>query len=130
MAVFTREQIEQGIELIEKIAQAALERDSLQLRSLVQDFSHAKLEISQLPKPETDNHNLLVVTAALTELLAERNNQTAPSWTKEIGSLAEPFFLVESALQMKRLRILCETESPEPLRKRLLYAPPHFLLFV
>lgn len=118
------------MELIEQIAQAALERDSLQLRSLVQDFSHAKLEISQLPKPETDNHNLLVMTAALTELLAERTNQMAPSWTKEIGSLAEPFFLVESALQMKRLRTLCETESPEPLRKRLLYAPPHFLQFV
>lgn len=117
------------MELIEKIAQAALERDSLQLRSLVQDFAHANLEISKLPKPITNNQNLLVMTAALTELLAERTNQTAPNWTKEIGSFSEPFFLVESALQMKRLRTLCEKESPEPLRKRLLYAPPHFLQY-
>ncbi|MFN3492280.1 MAG: hypothetical protein ACK40V_08690 [Anaerolineales bacterium] len=117
------------MELIEKIAQAALERDSLQLRSLVQDFAHSNLKISKLPKPVTDNHNLLVMTAAITELLAERTNQPAPNWTKDIGSLSEPFFLVESALKMKRLRILCENESPEPLRKRLLYAPPHFLQY-
>lgn len=117
------------MELIEKIAQAALMRDSLQLRSLVQDFAHANLEISKLSKPVTDNHNLLVMTAAIIELLAERAKQPAPYWTKDVGSLAEPFFLVESALQMKRLRTLCEQESPEPLRKRLLYAPPHFLQY-
>lgn len=117
------------MELIEKIAQAALERDSLQLRSLVQDFAHANLEISKLPKPVTDNHNFLVMTAAIAELLADRTNQNAPNWTKEVGSLSEPFFLVESALKMKRLKTLCEKESPEPLRKRLLYAPPHFLQY-
>lgn len=117
------------MELIEKIAQAALERDSLQLRSLVQDFAHANLEISSIPKPVTTNQKLLVMTAAIVELFAERTKQSAPSWTKEIGSLAEPFFLVESALRMKRLKTLCENESPEPLRKRLLYAPPHFLQY-
>jgi predicted NACHT family NTPase len=117
------------MELIEQIAQAALERDSLQLRSLVQDFAHSNLEIYKLSKPVTNNHNLLVMTAAITELLAERTNQPAPSWTKEVGSLSEPFFLVESALKMRRLRSLCEKESPEPLRKRLLYAPPHFLQY-
>ncbi len=117
------------MELIEKIAQAALMRDSLLLRSLVQDFTHANLEISKLPKPVTDNYNLLVMTAAITELLAERTNQSPPYWTREIGSLSEPFFLLESAQQMKRLRDLCEKESPEPLRKRLLYAPPHFLQY-
>ena len=55
------------MELIEKIAHAALERDSLQLRSLVQDFSCSNLELSKLPKPVTNNHNLLVTTAAITE---------------------------------------------------------------
>lgn len=114
---------------IEQLAQAALERDHLKLRSLVQDFVRAKIDYSNLARPTTTDARLLVLSAALTELLAQRNNQTPPAWTKEIGALKEPFFLLESALTMKRLRILCETQSPEPMRKRLLYAPPNFLEF-
>lgn len=117
------------MEAIEQIAQAALERDHLKLRSFVQDFIRAKTDFSQLPRPSTTDARLLVVSAALTELLAQRNSQIPPAWTKEIGALKEPFFLLESAATMKRLRTLCETQSPEPLRKRLLYAPPHFLEF-
>ena len=114
---------------IEQLAQAALERDHLQLRSLVQDFARAKTDYSKLPRPSTTDMRLLVISAALTELLAQRNNQTLPAWTKEVGALKEPFFLLESAATMKHLRTLCETQSPEPMRKRLLYAPPHFLEF-
>jgi len=114
---------------IEQLAQAALKRDHLTLRSLVQDFARAKIDYSQIPRPVTEDIRLLVISAALTELLAQRNNQIPPAWTKEIGGLKEPFFLLESATKMKRLRVLCETQSPEPMRKRLLYAPPHFLEF-
>lgn len=117
------------MEPIEQLAQAALERDHLKLRSLVQDFARAKTDFGKLPRPSTTDARLLVISAALTELLAQRNNQTPPAWTKEIGALKEPFFLLESAATMKRLRTLCETQSPEPMRKRLLYAPPHFLEF-
>lgn len=117
------------MEPIEQLAHAALERDHLKLRSLVQDFIRATTDFSQLPRPSTTDARLLVISAALTELLAQRNNQTPPAWTKEIGALKEPFFLLESATTMKRLRTLCETQSPEPMRKRLLYAPPHFLEF-
>ncbi|MBI5933420.1 MAG: hypothetical protein HY867_06895 [Chloroflexi bacterium] len=118
------------MELIEQLAQAALKRDHLQLRSLVQDLTRAKVNWSKLSRPSIADPRLLVISAALTELLAQRNNQTPPAWTKEIGALKEPFFLLESAATMKRLRVLCETQSPEPMRKRLLYAPPHFLEFV
>lgn len=114
---------------IEQLAQAALERDHLKLRSLVQDFVHSKINYSNVARPATKDARLLVISAALTELLAQRNNQIPPAWTKEIGALKEPFFLLESALTMKHLRTLCETQSPEPMRKRLLYAPPHFLEF-
>lgn len=117
------------MELIEQLAQAALERDHLKLRSLVQDLIRAKIDIGNLPKPTTTDARLLTVTASLVELLAVRQKRTPPEWTKEIGPLNEPFFLLESAATMKRLRILCETQSPEPMRKRLLYAPPHYLDF-
>ena len=117
------------MEQIEQLAQAALERDHLKLRSLVQDITREKVDWNNIQRPSTKDARLLVFSAALVELLAERNHQVSPAWTKEIGALKEPFFLLESAIQMKRLRLLCETQSPEPMRKRLLYAPPHFLEF-
>lgn len=114
---------------IEQLAEAALQRDSLRLRSLVQDMTRAKTDWSTVPRPKTGDVRLLAIAASLTELLATRQNQTPPAWTKEIGALKEPFFLLRSAETMKRLRVLCETQAPEPMRKRHLYAPPNFLEF-
>lgn len=117
------------MEQIEQLAQAILDRDHLKARSLVQDFVRAKTDFSKVRRPSTSDVQVLALSAALTELLAIRNKQTPPAWTKEVGPLAEPLFLLKSAATMKRLRTLCETQSPEPMRKRLLYAPPHFLEF-
>ena len=117
------------MEPIEQLARAALDRDHLRLRSLVQDMTRTQTDWSALPRPKTSDMRLLAMTASLAELLAARQNQTPPNWTNEIGALEVPFFLLQSAENMKRLRVLCETQSPEPLRKRQLYAPPHFLEF-
>lgn len=117
------------MELIEQLAEAALQRDGLRLRSLVQDLTRAHVDWSSLPRPSTNDTQLLAIAASLAELLAERQNQKPPAWTKEVGALNEPFFLLRSAETMRRLRVLCETQSPEPMRKRRLYAPPNFLEF-
>jgi len=117
------------MEMIEQLAEAALQRDSLRLRSLVQDIVRSNINWSMVARPNTKDARLLALSAALVELLAARQNQTPPAWTKEIGALQEPFFLIKSAETMKRLRILCETQAPEPMRKRHLYAPPNFLEF-
>ncbi|MDX9993465.1 MAG: hypothetical protein RBS68_15595 [Anaerolineales bacterium] len=117
------------MKLIEQMAQAALKRDSLQLRSLVQDWVRSDRLASELSRPQTKDARLLSISAALAELLAERQGQNPPAWTQEIGALSEPFFMLEAASTMKRLRVLCETQSPEPMRKRRLYAPPNFLEF-
>lgn len=117
------------MDLIEQLAEAALQRDSLRLRGLVQDMTRDKIDWTALPRPKTQDTRLLAIAASLVELLAARQNQTPPAWTKEIGALKEPFFMLRSAETMKRLRILCETQSPEPMRKRQLYAPPNFLEF-
>lgn len=114
---------------IEQLAEAALQRDSLCLRSLVQDMMRARTDWSTLPRPKSNDARLLAIAASLAELLAIRQKQTPPAWTKEIGALKEPFFLLRSAESMKRLRVLCETQAPEPMRKRHLYAPPNFLEF-
>ncbi|MDP1624601.1 MAG: hypothetical protein Q8L64_02410 [bacterium] len=117
------------MELIEQLAEAAFQRDSLRLRSLVQDIARAHINWSLISRPKTNDFHLLALSAALAELLASRQKQEPPSWTKEIGALKEPFYLLQSAEKMKRLRLLCETQSPEPMRRRQLYAPPNFLEF-
>ena len=115
---------------IETIAEAALQRDSLRLRSLVQDLFQESPRLSRIEKPDTTNAQLLATAAALLELFADRMNQHAPMWTKEIGPSPEPVYLLKSAATMKRLRQLCETAAPEPLRRRQIYAPPNYLEFV
>ncbi len=114
---------------IEQMAEAALKGDGLTVRSLVQDFYRESPRLVDIPKPAVDDERLLAASASLLELLANRLGQDAPAWTKTIGSLPEPMFLLKSASSMKRLRELCDKESPEPLRKRGFYAPPNYLEF-
>jgi hypothetical protein len=114
--------------LFKQMAIAALGRDSLLLRELVLDFLSQRLELSLIQQPRLENHAQLVVIAALLELFATRLGQLPPAWTKDVVG-GEPFFLLAAAEKMPRLRRLCELEAPEPLRKRLLYAPPNFLEF-
>jgi hypothetical protein len=115
---------------IEHMARAAIQRNSLELRSLVQDFLRSQPELVDVSPPQTDDEQLLAMSAALLELLALRTGQLPPAWTATIGPIKEPFYLLKSAAQMKRLQQLCRQESPEPLRKRSFYAPPDYLTFV
>ena len=110
---------------IEQLARAALEHESLQLRSLVQDFLRSQPNLVDVRPPQTEDEVVLAMSAALLELLALRTNP----WTASVGPAKEPFYLLKSAAQMKRLRQLCRQESPEPLRKRRFYAPPDYLAF-
>ena len=65
----------------------------------------------------------------LGELFAQRTGQAAPAWTSVVSGLPEARFLVRSAATMKRLRRMCEQESPGPLKRRNLYAPADYLQF-
>jgi len=114
---------------IEQLAEAALNGESLLLRSLTQDLLREQPSLSEYPKPLISDSQLLAAAASLAELLALRLGQTPPPWTKDVGALPEPIYLLKAAANMKRLRALCEAESPEPLHKRGFYAPPNFLEF-
>jgi hypothetical protein len=114
---------------LEQLARAALNREGLQLRSLAQDFLRENHRLSNHARPATNDARVLAAAAALIELFAARQKQTPPNWTRDVGPLPEPHFLLESAAKLKRLRALCEAQAPEPLRKRRLYAPPNFLEF-
>ena len=112
---------------IEQLAEAAINRDALSLRSLTQDWLRECPELKDVPRPTSVDFKTLAAAAALIELFAERLHQEPPPWTHEIGPLPEPIYLLKAAATMKHLRTLCELQAPEPLRRRGLYAPPNFL---
>ena len=114
---------------IEQIAAAVLYDDSLATRSLVQEFLRSQPVLADVPRPVTEDRNLLVVVAALLELFSLRTQQPAPGWTQQVGPVEEPLYLLRSATHMRRLRDLCRDAAPEPLRRRHLYAPPDYLAF-
>jgi len=116
--------------VITPLSPAAVKNDWLTLRSLVQELYRSGIPLNQQEKPDWSDLRLLVVQAALLELLAQRWHQTPPTWVATVGGLEEPIFLVKSALQMPNLRRLCEKNSPEPLKKRQIFATPNFLEFV
>ena len=114
----------------EHLAEAALSGDALRLRSLVQDWlAENPSAVDAAPPPPSADPTVRAVAAALVELLAQRRRQPPPAWTAAIGAAPRPVHLVKSAATMPRLRKLCETESPPPLRSRNLFAPPAFLDF-
>ncbi len=117
---------------IEQIAEVALQRDNLLLSGMTLKFLRENPELSVIPRPKTNDQRVLAAASSLLELLALHRDQRPPEWTGEIGPLPEPFYLVKSAEKeaMKFTRHLCDTQSPEPLRKRGFLAPPNFLKLV
>ena len=112
---------------LEQLAEKALAGEALVLRGLVQDWLRENPRIPDCPRPSSDDAQVLAVSAALVELFADRSGQPAPLWSGDIGPLAEPHYLVRAARRMKRLRRMCEIESPPPLRRRNLFVPAGFL---
>ena len=103
---------------IEQLAEAVLNGEGLTARSLVQDLFSERPRLADISRPPVDDERILAASASLLELFASRWGQDAPAWTKDISPLAEPIYLLKSINTMKRLRKLCERESPESLRKR------------
>lgn len=114
---------------IDELAEAALTGDALKLRSLSQDWVQENRPISRSAPPESRDATVRAIAAGLVELLAQRRGEAPPSWTSQIAAAPRRIYLVKTAQTMRRLRHLCETESPPPLRSRNLLAPPTFLEF-
>lgn len=112
---------------VRDLVRALLEFDAIGARQWVADALRARIQWHEVPAPVDLDPTQLAVAAGVVELLAERAGQAPPPWAREVPALADGIFLVRSARSMPRLRLLCEQQGPEPLRKRRLYAPPDFL---
>ena len=112
---------------LERIAAEILANNPLEVRSLVQDFLRRGALLSLERAPGSNDPRVLAVTAALAELIAARTAQPAPAWVHRIGRLPTPVYLVEAAARSPKMRARIRQESPEPLRRRNLFAPASYL---
>lgn len=110
-----------------KLVKALMNYDVLSARQWVTDAIRGNIRWSEVACPTNLSVKELTVAAGVAELLALRMGQFPPAWTKNVTESPETIWLVRSAYTMPRLRRLCEQESPEPLRKRGILAPPEFL---
>jgi hypothetical protein len=117
-------------EYVSEIAHALLERDDFKLRLFVQAWLREHPRFIDTPEPVVDDSRIGSAAAAIVELLALRASQAAPPWTVKYNGLAEPFFVMRRAERPGFTRDLCLNESPEPLRRRNIFAPPNFLEMV
>ncbi len=112
-----------------KIVAALFTEDHFALRCLIQDALDSIPDISDWPEPTNKDPLQKAALAAITDLLASYRGQMAPAWTATVEPLQEPHYLMSSLSGMKNLRLLCETQSPEQLRRKGFLAPPGFLQF-
>lgn len=111
---------------LEDIAVAALAHDPLEVRSLLQDMLRAEPTWCDLPRPLVDDARVLAVAAAFAELLAQRSGQDPPGWTRDVGAVVEPIYLVAAVKTMPRTMVRIATESPEPFRRRNIFVPANY----
>ena len=111
----------------EQIAICILAGQALAVRSLVQDWLRSGSGLGLEPPPSSRDPKVRAVAAAIVELLAARLNERAPPWTATVGALPEPLYLVQAASRSQSLRARVERESPEPLRRRNMFAPQSYL---
>lgn len=109
------------------LVSALRHHNPLAARQWVADALRAKLHVADLPKPTGLDAIDLAIAAGVVEVLASRWGQPPPDWTRDVPAAPVQVFLVQAAAHMPRLRRMCETEGPEPLRRRQLLAPPDFL---
>jgi hypothetical protein len=114
---------------IEVLIKSIVDGRALDARQWVADAKRAGVRFDRMPRPQLRDAVELALAAGITELLASRDQQAAPSWTSEIGRLPEPFYVGKLA-KMPRSAEEARSNGPEPLRRRNVFASPNFLSVV
>lgn len=109
------------------LVRAALAFDDLAARQWVKDAKRLDPSWFLGPCPEFSYQNELVVYAALVELFAERAGVQPPAWTASVEAAPEPVYLDNGAYTSSALKRHLVRFSPEPLRKRNVFAADQYL---
>jgi hypothetical protein len=109
---------------VDELAIAIRHRDALRARALYSEL--IETDPADYEAPYLSDPIELAIAASMAELIASRRNKVAPTWTRQVQPLPEPYVLVTVRLpeKLERLRL----ESPQELKARNLVAPdrsPH-----
>ena len=103
----------------------------LEMRQWLNDESRNATLLSSCPEPDVSHSpEVRGLAAALAELLAQRWQVPAPSWTSAIGAVPGELWLAPFAQRHASMADRCRTHGPEPLRRRRIWAMPDFLVTV
>lgn len=112
---------------LKELVSALLAYDALTARAWVARTVARQIDWSTFPFPSGMAEIELALAASVLELLAARAGIAPPSWARNVPASPKKIFLVKAADRMRRLRMTCELEGPEELRRRQFFAPPDFL---
>jgi hypothetical protein len=108
---------------VDELAIALRRRDALRARTLYSEL--IETDPADYEPPALSDPIELAIAASIAELIASRRHTAAPTWTRQVQPLPEPYVLVTVRLpeKLERLRL----ESPQELKARNLVAPANFL---
>jgi hypothetical protein len=109
------------------LVRAAMSGDDLAARQWVKDARRLRVDIPNLPMPTDLNESELSTCAALVDLFSLRGGTPAPPWLAQVAPSKQPVYLDSDALRRPKLRRLLEEDSPEPLRRRNVFAAAQYL---
>lgn len=109
---------------IDQLAEAVLVGDDLSARAIAQEL--ARVRITDLPRPNlARGERVLIMAAALAELLAGYQQVAPPSWAPPVGAMPETLDLLPA--RREPLRSFLLERAPEPLRRRNILVAENFL---
>lgn len=106
---------------------AVLRGHDLAARQFVKDAARSSFSWANAPAPDFRYPRARAVYAGLVELLASREGQAAPEWTRDVPPAPKPVLLLREAKKSKALRRMVERDSPAPLKMRNVFAPSQYL---
>lgn len=113
--------------LLERLATASLRRADVERRALWMELSE-EAEAHLLARPSVADNRVVALAAAYAELLAERQRCSPPTWVHDVSAVSEGVYLVERSSEAGLARM--RAQSPEPLRRRNLFAPASYVQLV
>jgi hypothetical protein len=110
------------------LVHAALRGDDLAVRQYVKDAARSGFSWASAPPPNFSGPRPRAVYAGLVELMASRSNEKPPAWTRTVAPApGGPVFLVRLAKKSKVLQKESLRSTPEPLKKRNVFALRDYL---
>jgi len=103
-----------------------IDDSDLTVCQIIKDAARAGFSWSDAPPPDFPYVRARAVYASLVELLAWRNGDDPPTWTKDVGPAPAPVFLVRSAKHCPfflRLTLM----TPACMTERNVFALPDYM---